>query len=81
MENDIWKFVDLLERNGFSGAEDLMRDELIPIAKKHGISLYDAARRYADADQDQDTSFYQLAEALCKIRKKKILQLQVSKQK
>jgi hypothetical protein len=67
IRNDIEAFARLLEANGFSGATQLIVNDLLPIAKKHEISLLAAAERYANCDEDQDTSFFQLGRILLKI--------------
>ena len=66
-QNDIEEFANILETNGYSGAMSLVVDDLIPIAKKHRISLLASAKRYANCDEHRDTSFYQLGVTLNKI--------------
>lgn len=53
-----------LERAGYHGALDLIRDELVPIAEEKKITLHKAAWCYANPDAEQDTSQYQLWLAL-----------------
>ena len=62
--DEIKKFAGLLESAGYERALELIKDELVPLAQQHGLSLYEAARMYANADEEQDTSWFQLAEAL-----------------
>ncbi len=64
---NIGQFCLLLERNGYDGAFRLVHEDLIPIARRHGLSLLEAAKRYANCDEDQDTSFFQLGETLRRI--------------
>ena len=59
-----------MERAGYEGALDLIKDKLIPLAMERSISLWDAACEYSDPDEEQDTSWFQLFHALQKIGKK-----------
>ncbi|MDE1967147.1 MAG: hypothetical protein KGI45_03700 [Patescibacteria group bacterium] len=63
-ENIIDDFAVLLEEHTLSSAKSLIVEDLVPIAKKHGITLLAAAKRYANCDADQDTSFYLLGQIL-----------------
>jgi len=72
-EEDIERFAALLEGAGYSGALDLIKDELVPLARGRGISLWDAAWEYSNQDEEQDTSWFQLFHALQKIGKKPFL--------
>jgi hypothetical protein len=76
-EKDVKGFARLLEDAGYSGAIRLITDDLLPVALKHGISLYDAAKRYADTWEEQDTSWYQLGEAFTKIDRAKLAELNI----
>jgi hypothetical protein len=67
-QKDLDKFAELLERAGYSGALRLIKENLIPIAEKQHISLLAAAREYADCDEEQDASRYELFEALSEIK-------------
>lgn len=67
MQKDFEEFARLLESHGYSGALRLIVDDLLPIARKHKISILEAAKRYVNCDEDQDTSFYQLGQALMRI--------------
>jgi len=53
-------FARLLEINGFVGALKLIDEKIKPLAKKECLTLFDAAWKYANANEDQDTSWYQL---------------------
>jgi len=64
---DINKFALYLERGGYSGALRLIEEVLLPLAKKGQISLLDAAWEYANQDEEQDTSYFQLFHALQRI--------------
>ena len=61
---EVEEFAALLERTGYKNALDLIKDELTPLAKENSISLWDAAWEYADQDEEQDTSWFQLFHAL-----------------
>ncbi len=63
-KESIHRFAISLESAGFEGALDLIKDELIPLALEKDISLWDAAWEYADQDEEQDTSWFQLFHAL-----------------
>jgi hypothetical protein len=69
-KKNIERFAILLEDAGYEGALGLIEDELIPLAMKMGISLWDAAWEYSDQDGEQDTSWFQLFHALQKIGKR-----------
>lgn len=71
-QKDLDKFAELLERAGYSEALRLIKENLIPIAEKQHISLWDAACTYADCDEEQDTSWYQLFQALLEIDSKSL---------
>jgi hypothetical protein len=77
VQADIGEFVRLLEANGYSGSMALIMNELLPIARKHHISLLAATKRYANCDEEQDTSFFQLGKALFKIGNDKLSQLDI----
>ena len=64
---EVEEFAALLERAGYKNALDLIKDELTPLAKENSISLWDAAWEYADQDEEQDTSWFQLFHALQRI--------------
>ena len=64
---DIEEFSRLLEDAGFAGALTLVQETLIPLAQAQHISLSKAAWEYADQDEEQDTSWYQLFHALQRI--------------
>ena len=66
-QKDVDRFAELLEDAGYAGACELIQEELIPLAQKKHISLFDAAREYANQDEEQDTSWFQLSHALLKI--------------
>lgn len=66
-EKRIHAFAHLLEQAGYEEAVDLIFNELLPMAKRMGTSLLDAADAYANCDEEQDTSWYQLHVALQKI--------------
>jgi len=63
-QKDVERFAELLEKAGYTGALELIQDELIPLAQKEHISLFNAARKYANQDEEQDTSWFQLFHAL-----------------
>lgn len=74
-KENIEKFAALLEAAGFKGAMELITNDLIPLAKKNRISVVKAAKLYADDGEEQDTSYYQLWEALLKISKSDLASL------
>lgn len=66
---DIENFAGLLDAAGYAaeyggGALELIEKELIPFAREKKISLLEAAWKYADQDEEQDTSWFQLFHAL-----------------
>ena len=61
---EVEEFAALLERAGYKNALYLIKNELTPLAKENSISLWDAAWEYADQDEEQDTSWFQLFHAL-----------------
>ncbi len=63
-EQNIVDFANRLEIAGYSNAIDLARTKLVPLARKENISLMEAAHRYANQNEDQDTSYFQLFHAL-----------------
>jgi|GEM_PF-3117713 len=66
-EKTIADFAVRLELAGYSDALELIKDDLVPLARKKNISLIDAAWEYANPDEDQDTSYSQLFYALQKL--------------
>lgn len=73
-KKNIEKFAMLLENAGYEGALYLIETELIPLAMKNNISLWDAACKYSDQDEEQDTSWFQLFHALQKIPQRAFLE-------
>ncbi len=71
-EEDINRFAALLEKAGYENALALIKGELLPLAEKQGISLLEATSQYADCDEDQDTSWYQLWHAFNSIDAKEL---------
>jgi hypothetical protein len=65
------EFAEILEKAGYVGALNLVQNELRPLATKLRCALREAAWRYANQDEEQDTSSYQLFHALQKIPKEK----------
>ena len=63
-KRDVYVFANLLEKAGFEEALALLEDEIHPLAQEQEISLLEAAWKYADAGEEQDTSRYQLFQAL-----------------
>ncbi len=63
-EEDYLPFCVLLEQAGYQEAKVLIEDDLIPMARSQNISLLAAAWKYADQDEEQDTSWQQLFYAL-----------------
>jgi len=63
-EQAITDLASRLEKAGYSDALDLVKTELVPMARKKNISLIDAAWEYANPEEEQDTSYFQLFEAL-----------------
>lgn len=62
---DLLAFATILEKSGYEGAYKLIQKELVPLAKKKRVSLYTAAaNHYANAGEDQDTSYHQLHMAI-----------------
>lgn len=69
----IHRFAKLIQDAGYGeGALRLIEEELIPLAKKEGLSLIEAALRYANCDEEQDTSWCQLHDALTRMRKEEV---------
>lgn len=66
-QQDVEAFAALLEKAGYSGALKLIEENLLPLAREQKISLWHAADGYADPDQDQDTSYFQLFDAILQI--------------
>jgi len=64
---NIDKFALYLEEAGYDGALKLIKEELLPLAKNKQLSLLDAAWEYANQDEEQDTSYFQLFHALQRI--------------
>jgi hypothetical protein len=54
----------LLEEVGFQDAKELLKGEIVPDAQIRHISLIEAAWSYANQDEEQDTTWYQLFHAL-----------------
>ena len=65
-EKTISDFAIRLELAGYSDALKLVTDELVPLARKKNISLLAAAWEYANQEEEQDTSYFQLFHALQK---------------
>ena len=59
-EKDVLYFVHLLEINGLTDAFRLVEEKIKPLAHEEGLSLPDAAWKYANGNDDQDTSAYKL---------------------
>ncbi|MBX4188072.1 MAG: hypothetical protein KW793_02975 [Candidatus Doudnabacteria bacterium] len=68
----------LLEEYGYKNARDLVHLELVPIARSRKISLVDAAWEYANQDEEQDTSYYQLFHVLQSIPLERLIALRES---
>jgi uncharacterized tellurite resistance protein B-like protein len=66
-EQAIVDLADRLESAGYQGALELIREDLVPLAREKNISLIDAAWEYANPDEEQDTSYFQLFHALQKL--------------
>ena len=77
--NAMIEFAKILEKAGFENALDLIEKELIPLAQKLHVSLLDASWKYADLDEEQDTSWYQLWHALMEIDSRKLAVLDIHK--
>lgn len=75
----IQEFADLLEEAGYDGALLLIKNDLIPLARKKHISLASVASEYADQDAEQDTSWFQLFSALNRIPHEKLEKLNIHK--
>jgi hypothetical protein len=69
LDESIGIFARILEHAGYHGALDLIQEELVPIARENGLNLINAARRYSDDDEEQDTSWYQLHMAIIALGK------------
>ena len=78
-KEDIEGFAKILEEADYNGALDLIQGALIPLAEEYHISLYDAAWKYADQDEEQDTSQSQLFYALQKVLNSSIVHLDIYK--
>ncbi len=76
-EKSIDELAKLLESAGYTGALLLINNELIPLAKEKHISLYEAALKYADPDEQQDTSWHQLHLALLKLDPQEVEKLDI----
>ena len=74
----IQKFAALLEKAGYEGALELIMTTLIPLATEQGLSVLEAAWEYANPDEEQDTSFFQLFYALQKISEKQLSSLDIN---
>jgi hypothetical protein len=72
-KKNIERFTMLLENAGYEEALNLIKNELIPLAVENGISLWEAAWKYSNQDEEQDTSSFQLFHALQKISNKQRL--------
>ena len=66
-EKAIEDFADRLEHAGYSDALKLVNNDLVPLAREKNMSLIDAAWEYANPDEEQDTSYFQLFHALQEI--------------
>ena len=66
---ELEEFAALLQLYGFDGAQRLVKEDLNPTAIKHGITIVAAAKRYANVDDEQDTSFNLLGKTLISIPK------------
>ena len=75
----IQAFADLLEKAGFDGAIELINDNLIPLAKKKHKSLLATAWEYANPEEEQDTSWYQLFHALQEIPERELKRIDIHK--
>jgi hypothetical protein len=69
-DRDVKGFIHLLKYVGIDYAEALVNEALLPLARSKHISLLDAAWDFADQDDEQDTSTYQLFHALQSIDQK-----------
>ena len=65
---ELEEFAALLQLYGFDGAQRLVKEDLNPTAIKHGITIVAAAKRYANVDDEQDTSFNLLGKTLIRYR-------------
>ena len=74
---ELEEFARVLETRGFTGAIDLVVDDLLPIAQEQGISILAAANRYANCDEEQDTSFYILSQVLLKVGRSELEDLDI----
>ncbi len=79
MEADIYRFASLLEKAGYKEALKLIEEDLVPLAQKKHISLLDAALDYADQDEEQDTSWFQLFHALNRLSNDSLKSLNIHK--
>ncbi|MDD5430761.1 MAG: hypothetical protein PHP03_00850 [Candidatus Pacebacteria bacterium] len=74
---DIEKFAFALEKAGYEGALALIKEDIVPLAQSKHISLLEAAWEYADQDEEQDTSWFQLFHALQSISSKVLKSLDI----
>ena len=74
---DVEAFARMLENAGFEGALELIQETLIPAAKELHMSLWDAAWEYANPDEEQDTSWFQLSRALFRVSYPKACKLNI----
>jgi hypothetical protein len=78
-EKTIKAFASLLEKAGFDGAIELIKNDLIPVARSKHIPLMTAAWKYANPGEEQDTSWHQLFHALQEIPERKLKKLDIHK--
>jgi hypothetical protein len=76
-QEDIEAFAILLEEAGYENALELIEKHLIPLARQNHFSLYLAAVQYANQDEEQDTSYFQLFQALLVIPKERLEKVNV----
>ncbi len=76
---DVVILIRLLKAGGLEHAQEVVWDELVPLAKESHISIYQAVRNHADDDEEQDTSWYQMWLALTKISREEIESLDIHK--
>ena len=69
LDEKISRLAKLLEEVDCSGAESFIRREILPIMSERRCTILEAIEGYADYGEDQDTSFYELALALTRIKK------------
>jgi len=77
-QKDIDELVKLLAEKGYPDALSLFVEDLVPLAKRQHLSLFEAMSRYMDGGlDDEEDDFHRFRQAYWKISRRKLSKLNI----